>query len=108
MTASEHHRERDRSLIPAGVHDDDRQERALRLSVVVPCYNEEDTIDALLQRVTAACEEVVGDAFEIVLIDHGSTDGTLRRLTAHQTTDPRIVVAVSMRICRTRPSFWAR
>lgn len=52
----------------------------MRLSVVVPVYNERDTIEELLRRVAA-----VGLTDEIVVVDDGSTDGTraiLERLAA--------------------------
>jgi glycosyltransferase involved in cell wall biosynthesis len=50
----------------------------LTLSVVIPCYNEVDTIEEILQRVLA-----VGMANEVVIVDDGSTDGSrdvLRRI----------------------------
>jgi len=43
-----------------------------RVSVVIPCYNERPTLEALLQRVRGA--PVPG--LEIVVVDDGSTDGT--------------------------------
>ncbi len=43
----------------------------LTLSVIIPCYNEVDNIAEILQRV-----EDVGLAYEIIIIDDGSTDGT--------------------------------
>ena len=47
---------------------------APRLSVVAPCYNEADGLLELHRRVTAACAEVCrGEAYEIVLVDDGST-----------------------------------
>jgi len=49
---------------------------APRLSVVVPCYNEEESIGQLLSRLRAACQSSVGNSFEIVLVDDGSRDAT--------------------------------
>jgi glycosyltransferase involved in cell wall biosynthesis len=43
----------------------------LTLSVIIPCYNEADSIEEILRRV-----EAVGIAREIVIVDDGSTDGT--------------------------------
>ncbi len=43
----------------------------LTLSVVIPCYNEVEFLEKVLQRVRA-----VGLAHEIVIVDDGSTDGT--------------------------------
>ena len=45
------------------------------LSLVIPAYNEEENIEALLQRVGAALSQV-GRPFEVVIIDDGSTDRT--------------------------------
>ena len=41
------------------------------LTVIVPCYNEKDTIETILERVRAT-----GLAREIIVVDDGSTDGT--------------------------------
>ena len=49
------------------------------VSVVVPCFNERDNIDALYDR-TAAELRRLGKSFETVLVDDGSTDGTRDKL----------------------------
>ena len=41
----------------------------LRLSVIIPCYNEEDTIEEIVRQV-----QVTGRADEIIIVDDGSTD----------------------------------
>ncbi len=46
---------------------------ALALSIVVPCYNESDSLPEILQRYA---EAGAGTAFELVLVDNGSTDAT--------------------------------
>jgi len=54
--------------------------RGLKLSVVIPVYNERDTIAEIVRRVEAA-----GLAHEIIIVDDASTDGTrevLQGLTA--------------------------
>lgn len=45
------------------------------LSIVVPLYNEEESIDLLVERITAALEPQ-GIAYELILVDDGSTDNT--------------------------------
>jgi polyisoprenyl-phosphate glycosyltransferase len=60
-----------------------RGQRRPRLSIVVPCYNEESCLDLLYERVTKAARGAVGEDYEIVLIDDGSRDGSweiMRRL----------------------------
>lgn len=49
----------------------------LRLSVVVPCYNEEGSLQHLYERLSAVCRGIVGTDYEIVLINDGSRDKTL-------------------------------
>ena len=46
------------------------------LSAVVPCYNEEDVLPELYQRLSTACRDNLGDDYEIVLINDGSRDNT--------------------------------
>ncbi len=45
------------------------------MSLVIPCYNEQENVDVLLTRVDAALA-VLGKPFEVLLIDDGSTDQT--------------------------------
>ena len=51
--------------------------RGMKLSVVVPVYNERDTIAEILRRVRAT-----GLAHEIIVVDDASTDGTREALQA--------------------------
>jgi polyisoprenyl-phosphate glycosyltransferase len=62
------------------------------LSVVAPCYNECDGIAEFHRRVTAVCVAAAGSAYEILLINDGSTDGTLEALMALADSDPHVVV----------------
>src|SRR5688572_9218352 len=47
--------------------------RPMRLSVIIPVYNEEQTIHEVLERVAAV--DLGGNEMEIVIANHGSTDG---------------------------------
>lgn len=63
--------------------------KRLTLSVIIPCYNEVDTIEPMLERV-----EEVGLADEIVIVDDGSTDGTrdlLREIEAQAHLNVRVI-----------------
>ncbi|MEP0775753.1 MAG: glycosyltransferase family 2 protein [Acidobacteriota bacterium] len=65
---------------------------APRLSVVIPIYNEEQTIPLLHQRLLATLEGL-GTRFEVVYVNDGSSDRSLELLRERQHDDPRIVVA---------------
>jgi len=65
------------------------QQKRLTLSVIIPCYNERDTIEPVLDRVRE-----VGLADEIVIVDDGSTDGTrdvLREIEAQAYPNVRVI-----------------
>lgn len=46
------------------------------LSIIAPCYNEAEGINELLDRTHAAAEKVFPNAYEVILIDDGSSDDT--------------------------------
>ena len=62
-----------RNRRPTGENDS-----PMKLSVVIPCYNERQTIEALVKAVSAAPVEEL----EIIVVDDGSTDGTREFLRA--------------------------
>lgn len=59
------------------------------LSVVLPIYNEEESIPVLLPRITAALNPV-GKSYEIVCVNDGSSDTSLSLLQEAARKDPRI------------------
>lgn len=61
------------------------------LSVVIPVYNEEESIDRLLEEVHAALKPT-GLSYEIVLVDDGSRDKTFSILEAHAKSDPALTI----------------
>ncbi|MGO8655539.1 glycosyltransferase, partial [Rhizobium ruizarguesonis] len=46
------------------------------LSIVAPCHNEEEGLREFCRRSAAAAHSVAGDAFELILVDDGSSDRT--------------------------------
>ncbi|MGH7737439.1 MAG: glycosyltransferase family 2 protein [Candidatus Tyrphobacter sp.] len=54
------------------------EERRL-LSIVVPLYNEEGSVEPLLDRIASILERI-GKPYEIVIVNDGSGDGTLQRV----------------------------
>src|SRR6266550_6423709 len=57
------------------------------LSLVIPAYNEQESVPTLLQRVEASLARI-DKAFEVILIDDGSTDDTPRLLADAMKTRP--------------------
>ena len=73
------------------------KERTLNLlSVVVPCFNEEAVIRETHRGLVAALEKVPELAFELIYVDDGSRDATLKLLRGLQRMDERVrVLALS-------------
>jgi glycosyltransferase involved in cell wall biosynthesis len=61
------------------------------ISVVVPCYNEEQSVPLVLNALDAVAAGMADDAaFEFIFVDDGSSDGTLRALQSAGETDSRV------------------
>jgi dolichol-phosphate mannosyltransferase len=58
---------------------------------VSPCYNERESVIELCRRLTEICRAQVGESYEIVLVDDGSTDSTRAIITTCCEADPHIV-----------------
>ena len=63
------------------------------ISLIVPCYNEEEAMPLFYQeaaRVAEQMEKSHGAEFEIIFVDDGSKDGTLRVARELHDADPRV------------------
>jgi glycosyltransferase involved in cell wall biosynthesis len=58
------------------------------LSIVIPCFNEAATVDKIVDLVLGA--DVLGLDREIVLVDDGSTDGTVARIEEIRQRHPEV------------------
>lgn len=58
------------------------------VSIVIPCYNTEKFLDQAL----ASAEQNDRISLEIIVINDGSTDGSLEIMRAHEAADPRVRV----------------
>jgi dolichol-phosphate mannosyltransferase len=63
----------------------------MKLSVVIPCFNEEACLEVLHRRVGAAARKSVGDDYEIVLINDGSRDSSWTVMQRLAAGDPHLV-----------------
>ncbi|MFT4111809.1 glycosyltransferase family 2 protein [Silvibacterium sp.] len=62
-----------------------------KYSIVVPFHNEEENITAMYDRLKAVMEQV-GDSFELVLVDDGSSDRSYKLLEEIAAVDSRVLV----------------
>lgn len=70
--------------------------KRLRVSVVLPTFDEEPNVRQAIEEVTAAAERLFLD-HEVLVVDDGSTDGTRAVVQALAERDPRIRVLVHPR-----------
>ena len=59
-----------------------------RISIIIPVYNCEKSVDRCVRSVREQSLEEI----EIILVNDGSTDGSLERCLSHQREDPRVKV----------------
>ncbi len=65
------------------------QAQAIALSIVVPVFNEEQTISELVRRMTAAAESITPD-YEIIYVNDGSRDNSLALLKEACAQNPHL------------------
>lgn len=62
------------------------------VSVIVPAYNEEDTLSHFVSEITKLHTNEWGDTFEFVVVDDGSTDQTWQKLLDWQDEESRLTL----------------
>jgi polyisoprenyl-phosphate glycosyltransferase len=67
------------------------------ISIVAPCFNEEDNVEEFYRRVVAVFAARPALSLELVFIDNASSDGTAARLRAIAATDPRVKIIFNAR-----------
>lgn len=63
----------------------------VRISVVVPLYNEQENIDALFRRLLAVLE-ALNTSYDVICVNDGSRDNTLKNLVEYHQLYPQIKV----------------
>jgi dolichol-phosphate mannosyltransferase len=61
------------------------------LSIVVPCFNEEDCLPALHERLSRAAQASFGSDYELVLVNDGSRDSSWQIMRQLADSDPHVV-----------------
>lgn len=64
----------------------------ISISLVVPCYNVEHYIDEFIATLVAQTSGLA--AVQVILVDDGSTDGTLRRATEWASRHPDVIACI--------------
>jgi glycosyltransferase involved in cell wall biosynthesis len=67
------------------------------ISVVTPCYNEEDNVEPLYERIRAVFAEFPQYRYEHLFIDNSSTDRTVEKIKALAAKDNNIKLIVNIR-----------
>ncbi len=68
-----------------------------RISVVTPCYNEEENVEDLYRQVKEIFRGLRKYRYEHIFIDNASTDGTVARLKALARSDRNVKIIVNAR-----------
>ena len=60
------------------------------ITLIIPCFNEEDTLPIFYEALTQVAEQMENETFEFLYIDDGSKDNTLHLLKGYALEDPRV------------------
>ena len=63
-----------------------------KISIIIPCYNEEDNIELLYEKLNNTLIKIDNFNFEYLFIDDGSTDSTLIRLMKLSNYDNKLKI----------------
>lgn len=69
----------------------------VEISVVIPVYNEQDTLRPLVEKITAVMAQQQIAAYDIILVDDGSSDNSWPGMHQLTVDDPQHVKAVKLR-----------
>jgi glycosyltransferase involved in cell wall biosynthesis len=67
------------------------------ISIVTPCFNEEENVDELHRQVRAVFQQLPQYRYEHIFIDNASTDQTLQCLKSIAAQDPQVKIIVNAR-----------
>ena len=77
------------------------------LSIVIPCYNEQETLPLFYEALLHETRQMKDMEFEFLFVDDGSSDQTLQELKALRQKDSRIVLISFSRNFGKEAALWA-
>jgi glycosyltransferase involved in cell wall biosynthesis len=54
--------------------------KSFKLSIIIPCYNENNTIDVIIPNILKSLHDYKLTNYELIIVDDFSTDGTIEKL----------------------------
>ena len=82
----------------------------IKLSIVVPCYNEEEALPVFYEEILPVMNGLVNTSqihdFELIFVDDGSKDETLQQLKLLAEKDPRVKYFSFSRFLEKKPLFY--
>ena len=60
------------------------------ITIIIPCYNEEDVLPALYQQLNEVTQSIDNYKFEYLFVNDGSKDMTLDTLRVYKEQDARV------------------
>ena len=60
----------------------------MKLSVVIPCYNEADNLPHLIKK----CSGLISNEIEVILVNNGSTDNTIQIFQKYKNHNPNLIL----------------
>ena len=79
-----------------------RKSPQIEISIIVPCFNEEKTIQLLLQAILD--QNIEPEKMEVIIADAMSTDNTRSKIQEFATRNPRLSIRIVDNIKRTIPA----
>lgn len=77
------------------------------ISIITPCFNEEDNVDELYKRIITSINNIEGYEFEILFIDNASIDNTVNLLKLIANRDKRVKIIINERnFGHIRSPYW--
>lgn len=81
----------------AGDYSVERLRRGGHVGIVLPCFNEEENVDELYERIVGAFSTLPDYTFEMLFVDNASSDRTVQQLRHLADKDPRVRIIVNAR-----------